>query len=147
MARLDIKSFQKGIELKKLQIEKLKEQIANLQRKIANTVECPQCHNHWDEVYLKKTYWQLEVPFDYDTYQEENQFAVCICPLCRKEFVQHISYRRIPLHKEDFKIGKFDIRLCNENELVRVKDMFEKYEFKSQNGQTELDEIEVRNGH
>lgn len=147
MARLDIESFQKGIELKKLQIEKLKEQIANLQRKIANTIECPQCHNHWDEVYLRKTYWQLEVPFDY-TYQEENQFAVCICPLCKKEFAQRIRHcGRILLNKEEFKIGKFDIRLCNENELVRVKDMFEKYEFKSQNRQTELDEIEVRNGH
>ncbi len=30
------------------------------------------------------------------------------------------------MSKKEVKIGKFDIRLCNENELVQVKDMFEK---------------------
>lgn len=52
MARLNIESFQKGIEKKREQIKKLESQIEHLQKKIDKTIYCKKCNNHWDAMYL-----------------------------------------------------------------------------------------------
>lgn len=44
MTRLDIKSFEKGIEKIDEQIRKLEERKAKLRDKVYNTVECPTGH-------------------------------------------------------------------------------------------------------
>ena len=52
MARLDIESFQKGIESKLKLIKKLESQVAHLRKKVEKTIYCKKCNNYWDSMYL-----------------------------------------------------------------------------------------------
>ena len=83
MARLDIKSFEDGIEKIDSQIKKLEERKKKLQEKIFNTFVCPQCKWNWDAIYLNKVVRRIEsIP----KYTKISTIAISKCPLCEKDF-------------------------------------------------------------
>lgn len=85
MARLDIKSFEKGIEKIDEQIRKLEERRTRLRDKIHNTVECPTCHWYWDALYLVKVTKTIKVAKDTT---DEKVEALWTCPMCKTQIHQ-----------------------------------------------------------
>ena len=85
MARLDIKSFEKGIEKIDEQIRKLEERKAKLRDKIHNTVECPNCHWYWDALYLVNVTRTIKVAKDVT---DEKVEALWTCPMCKTQIHQ-----------------------------------------------------------
>ena len=85
MARIDIKSFEKGIEKIDEQIRKLEERKTKLRDKIHNTVECPNCHWHWDAFYLVNVTRTVKVTKDIT---DEKVEALWTCPMCKTQIHQ-----------------------------------------------------------
>lgn len=113
MARLDIESFKKGIELKKQQIQKLEDQIDHLQFKIDNTVPCEKCGQYWDAMYLhsfstKKSRFinlKLECPVCHEATEIEAVDVTYPTDFEQVEFVGQWMYS-VPKHKI-YKAGEF----------------------------------------
>ena len=85
MARIDIKSFEKGIEKIDEQIRKLEERKTKLRDKIHNTVECPNCHWYWDALYLVNVTRTIKVAKDVT---DEKVEALWTCPMCKTQIHQ-----------------------------------------------------------
>lgn len=113
MARLDIESFKKGIELKKQQIQKLEDQIDHLQFKIDNTIYCETCGQYWDAMYLhsfsaknkKLITLKLECPACHAAIEIEAVDITYPTDFEQVEFVGQYMYS-IPKHKI-YKAGEF----------------------------------------
>lgn len=127
MARLDIESFEKGIEKIDEQIRKLEERKEKLQEKIDNTIECPKCHWHWDAMYLLEVTKNKEVINYRDGPECETRiFATWSCPMCRSIVKDQLSFNNMnacSLDKNEHTV----ILEGNPDKVTKVKEIRERF--------------------
>lgn len=122
MARLDIKSFEKGIEKIDEQIRKLEERKTKLRDKIHNTVECPTCHWHWDALYLVNVTKTIKVA---KGVTDEKVEALWICPMCKTQIHQVFKDLSDQWHGEES--GEEVLLEGSTDKVTKVKEIREKF--------------------
>ena len=122
MARLDIKSFEKGIEKIDEQIQKLEERKAKLRDKIHNTVECPNCHWYWDALYLINVTRTIKVSKDVT---DEKVEALWTCPMCKTQI--HQVFKDLSDHWYGEESGKEVLLEGSTDKVTKVKEIRERF--------------------
>jgi hypothetical protein len=122
MARLDIKSFEKGIEKIDEQIRKLEERKIKLRDKIHNTVECPTCHWYWDALYLVNVTKTIKVAKDVT---DEKVEALWICPMCKTQI--HQVFKDLSDHWYGEENSEEVLLEGSTDKVTKVKEIREKF--------------------
>lgn len=122
MARLDIKSFEKGIEKIDEQIRKLEERRARLRDKIHNTVECPNCHWYWDALYLVNVTKTIKVAKDVT---DEKVEALWTCPMCKTQI--HQVFKDLSDHWYGEENSEEVLLEGSTDKVTKVKEIREKF--------------------
>lgn len=122
MARLDIKSFEKGIEKIDEQIRRLEERKAKLRDRIHNTVECPTCHWYWDALYLVNVTKTIKVAKDVT---DEKVEALWTCPMCKTQI--HQVFKDLSDHWYGEENSEEVLLEGSTDKVTKVKEIREKF--------------------